>query len=118
MQNESKIQCSLADKDCIPCKGGIEPLKGESLQVLCEQLQNDWQLIEDHHLEKSYKFKNFAQALEFTNKVGNLAEIQGHHPDIYLAWGKVKLTVWTHKINGLQESDFIFAAKADTLYTE
>ena len=73
--------------------------------------------IVEHHLEKLYKFKNFRQALDFVNKIGELAEQQGHHPDIYLAWGKVKLEVWTHKIKGLHESDFIFAAKADTLYT-
>jgi 4a-hydroxytetrahydrobiopterin dehydratase len=65
-------------------------------------------------LEKEYKFKNFREALDFTNRVGELAEEQGHHPDIYLAWGKVRLTVWTHKIDGLSESDFVLAAKADT----
>jgi 4a-hydroxytetrahydrobiopterin dehydratase len=82
-----------------------------------EQLGNDWQLIEEHHIEKQYKFKNFKDALEFVNKVGQLAEQQGHHPDIYLAWGGVKLQLWTHKIKGLHESDFILAAKADRLYT-
>jgi len=72
-------------------------------------------VVGEHHLEKEYQFKNFAQALAFTNKVGELAEAQGHHPDIYLAWGKVKITIWTHKINGLTESDFVLAAKADKL---
>ena len=72
-------------------------------------------VIDEHHLEKKYKFSNFRQALAFTNQVGELAETEGHHPDIYLAWGKVKLTVWTHKIDGLTESDFIFAAKVDEL---
>ena len=103
----------LAKKTCIPCKGGVPPLKGEKLDALLEKLKNDWKIIKEHHLEKEYSFKNFKEALSFTIKVGELAENQGHHPDIFLAWGKVKLTIWTHKIDGLTESDFIFAAKAD-----
>ena len=103
----------LAKKTCIPCKGGIPPLKGTKLDDLLEKLKNDWKIIKEHHLEKEYSFKNFKEALDFTIKVGELAENQGHHPDIFLAWGKVKLTIWTHKIDGLTESDFIFAAKAD-----
>ena len=103
----------LAKKTCIPCKGGVPPLKGEKLDDLLEKLKNDWKIIKEHHLEKEYSFKNFKEALDFTIKVGELAENQGHHPDIFLVWGKVKLTIWTHKIDGLTESDFIFAAKAD-----
>ena len=103
----------LAQKICIPCRGGAPPLKGEELDALQEKLGNDWQIINEHHLEKEYIFTDFRQALDFTVKVGEVAENQGHHPDIYLAWGKVKLTIWTHKIDGLTESDFIFAAKAD-----
>ena len=103
----------LAQKTCIPCKGGVPPLKGEELDTLEEKLGNDWQIINEHHLEKEYIFTDFRQALDFTVKVGEMAENQGHHPDIFLAWGKVKLTIWTHKIDGLTESDFIFAAKAD-----
>ena len=103
----------LAKKTCIPCKGGVLPLKGEKLDDLMEKLKNNWKIIKEHHLEKEYSFKNFKEALDFTIKVGELAENQGHHPDIFLAWGKVKLTIWTHKIDGLTESDFIFAAKAD-----
>ncbi len=104
---------NLAQKTCIPCKGGVPPLKGKELDDLLEQLSNEWQVIEEHHLEKEYSFRNFRHALDFTIKVGEMAEDQGHHPDIFLAWGKVKLTIWTHKIDGLTESDFIFAAKAD-----
>ena len=104
---------NLAKKTCIPCKGGVPPLKGTKLDDLLEKLKNDWKIIKDHHLEKEYLFKNFKEALSFTIKVGELAENQGHHPDIFLAWGKVKLTIWTHKIDGLTDSDFIFAAKAD-----
>jgi 4a-hydroxytetrahydrobiopterin dehydratase len=103
----------LAEKECIPCKGGVPPLKGAELAGLHRELAGEWKVVGEHHLEKDYKFKNFREALDFTIKIGELAEAQAHHPDIYLAWGKVKLTIWTHKIEGLTESDFIFAAKAD-----
>jgi 4a-hydroxytetrahydrobiopterin dehydratase len=106
---------SLAEKQCKPCQGGVPPLAGEALARLARELGGGWQVVMGHHLEKEYQFKDFREALAFTNKVGELAEAQGHHPDIYLAWGKVKLTVWTHKINGLTESDFVLAAKADKL---
>jgi 4a-hydroxytetrahydrobiopterin dehydratase len=105
----------LAEKECVPCKGGVPPLKGEELARLAKELGNNWRVVNEHHLEKEYKFKDFREALDFTNEVGELAETQNHHPDIYLAWGKVKLTLWTHKIDGLTESDFVFAAKADEL---
>ena len=103
----------LAQETCIPCRGGVPPLKGEELDALQEKLGNGWQIINEHHLEKEYIFADFRQALDFTVKVGEVAENQDHHPDIYLAWGKVKLAIWTHKIDGLTESDFILAAKAD-----
>ena len=103
----------LVKKECVPCRGGVLPLKGNELTGLLNQLGNGWQAVDEHHLEKEYKFRNFREALDFTIRVGELAEAQAHHPDIYLAWGKVKLTIWTHKINGLTESDFILAAKAD-----
>ena len=103
----------LAQETCIPCRGGVPPLKGEELDALQKKLGNGWEIIKEHHLEKEYIFADFRQALDFTVKVGEVAENQDHHPDIYLAWGKVKLTIWTHKIDGLTESDFILAAKAD-----
>jgi 4a-hydroxytetrahydrobiopterin dehydratase len=103
----------LAAKKCVPCAEGVPPLKGEKLQILFKELGNNWKLINDHHLEKEYTFPDFRKALSFTNRVGELAEKEGHHPDIHLAWGKVKLEIWTHKINGLSESDFILAAKCD-----
>jgi 4a-hydroxytetrahydrobiopterin dehydratase len=103
----------LAAKECIPCRGGVPPLKGAEIAALMEKLGGGWKVVGEHHLEKEYPFKNFREALDYTNRVGAMAEAQGHHPDIYLAWGKVKLTIWTHKIDGLTESDFIFAAKAD-----
>ena len=80
-----------------------------------KEMANGWQVIDGHHLEKEYTFKNFDEALAFTHQVGTLAEEIFHHPDIFLAWGKVKITIWTHKIDGLNEADFIFAAKADAL---
>jgi 4a-hydroxytetrahydrobiopterin dehydratase len=106
---------ALAEKECVPCKGGEAPLKGADLANLARQLKPGWRVVDEHHLEKEFKLKNFKEALAFTNKVGELAEAQGHHPDIYLAWGQVKLTIWTHKIDGLTESDFVLAAKADNL---
>ena len=105
----------LSKKQCIPCKGGVSPLKGENLENIHKQLNGNWMIVDEHHLEKEYIFSNFRQALAFTNQVGELAEAEGHHLDIYLSWGKVKLMVWTHKIDGLTESDFIFAAKVDVL---
>jgi 4a-hydroxytetrahydrobiopterin dehydratase len=105
----------LAKKECVPCKGGVPPLKGKQLRTLHAAVNNDWRLVGEHHLEKDYKFSDFREALDFTNRVGEMAELQNHHPDIYLAWGKVKVSIWTHKIDGLTESDFIFAAKTDQL---
>lgn len=109
------VTMSLHEKKCIPCEKGIPPLKGDKLQDLYKQLDPSWKLVNDHHLVREYKFKNFKQALDFTNKIGELAESVQHHPDILLAWGKVEVTIYTHKINGLSESDFFFAAKCDRL---
>lgn len=106
---------ALAQKECVPCKGGIAPLKGEELRKLQQQLGGGWRVVDEHHLEREYSFKNFREALAFTNRVGDLAESQNHHPDIYLAWGKVRITLWTHKIDGLTESDFVMAAKIEDL---
>jgi len=103
----------LADRTCVPCQGGTAPLKGNELQRLLGELGGGWAVIAEHHLEKQYRFKNFRDALDFTNAVGEIAEEQGHHPELTLTWGKVTLRVWTHKIEGLTESDFILAAKAD-----
>jgi 4a-hydroxytetrahydrobiopterin dehydratase len=106
----------LAKKECIPCKGGVPPLAGAALADLHRRLGGDWQVVAGHHLEKTYKFKNFRGALEFANRVGEMAEQQNHHPEICFTWGKVKLTIYTHKIDGLTESDFVWAAKAEELY--
>ncbi|HEX9581864.1 MAG TPA: 4a-hydroxytetrahydrobiopterin dehydratase [Gemmatimonadales bacterium] len=103
----------LAAKSCVPCRGGVPPLQDDVIAFLLQQLGGGWRAVGSHHLEKDYRFKDFAEALAFTNRVGAIAEEQGHHPDIYLAWGTVGLKIWTHKINGLTESDFVLAAKAD-----
>jgi 4a-hydroxytetrahydrobiopterin dehydratase len=90
--------------------GGVPPLKGEELQRISAQLP-DWTVVEDHHIQKSFSFPDFRQALEFVNRVGEVAEDQGHHPDLTLSWGRVEIRIFTHKINGLTESDFVLAAK-------
>ena len=107
---------SLADNTCVPCRGGVPPLEPQKIQDLLGQLEKGWVLNAQGHIEKTYTFDNFADALAFTNRVGNVAELEGHHPDIYLAWGKCKVEIWTHKIQGLTESDFYLAAKADRAF--
>jgi 4a-hydroxytetrahydrobiopterin dehydratase len=106
----------LASKRCVPCRGGAQPLRGPELQALHAQLGSDWSVVGEHHLEREYRFPDFAQALAFVNRVGGMAEEQHHHPDLLLAWGRVRVTIWTHKIDGLTESDFVFAAKCDRLF--
>jgi 4a-hydroxytetrahydrobiopterin dehydratase len=103
----------LAQKSCKPCEEGGSALKGEALRELYGQLQNGWTMANEHHLEKEYRFKDFREALDFVNRLGEIAEREGHHPDIFLAWGRVKVTLWTHAVGGLSENDFILAAKAD-----
>ncbi|MEB2343730.1 MAG: 4a-hydroxytetrahydrobiopterin dehydratase [Deltaproteobacteria bacterium] len=106
----------LASRQCVPCKGGAPPLHGAALLLLLRQLGpegNGWRVVDEHHLEKDYRFRDFAQALAFVNRVGAIAEAQGHHPDVALAWGHARITIWTHTIDGLTESDFVFAAKCD-----
>ncbi len=106
---------TLSQKNCIPCKGGTPPLQEEQISSLLKQLDPNWKVVDSHHLTRVYKFPDFKTALMFTNQVGDLAESQGHHPDIALSWGQVILTIFTHKIKGLTESDFILAAKIDEL---
>ena len=105
----------LASKTCVPCRGGVPPLKGAELVALQKQVDG-WNVLGEHHITRTFKFPDFRKALDFVNRVGELAEEQGHHPDIYLAWGKVEVITWTHKIDGLTESDFILAAKIERLY--
>jgi 4a-hydroxytetrahydrobiopterin dehydratase len=102
----------LAAKHCVPCRGGVPPLKGEALQGLAAQLPG-WQVVEEHHISRTFRFPDFRTALDFVNRIGAIAEQEGHHPDITLAWGRVEVLTYTHKIDGLTESDFILAAKID-----
>jgi 4a-hydroxytetrahydrobiopterin dehydratase len=102
----------LANRECVPCRGGVPPLKGDELTKLLAELDG-WEVVDEHHLKKSYKFADFRAAQQFVNSVGELAEEQGHHPDICFGWGHAEITIWTHKIDGLTESDFILAAKID-----
>ncbi len=104
----------LARRTCVPCKGYIPPLQGAALAQFSAELPR-WKVIEDHHIEKDFEFSDFRTALNFVQQVGDVAEEQGHHPDILLRWGKVKITIYTHKIEGLSESDFILGAKIDEI---
>lgn len=107
----------LSKKSCVPCKSGAAPIQGEELQRHMDLIEEGWKLNQENHIERLFTFKDFKGALGFVNEVGKTAEEEGHHPDIELSWGKVKLILWTHKIGGLTESDFIMAAKCDTIYT-
>jgi 4a-hydroxytetrahydrobiopterin dehydratase len=111
---EEQVMSDLANKTCVPCRGGVPPLAGEELAKLAREVPK-WKVVDGHHITRNFTFPDFAQALAFVNKVGAVAEEQGHHPDIFLTWGKADITTWTHKINGLTESDFILAAKIDRL---
>lgn len=105
----------LSRRECVPCKGNVPPLKGNAIGALLEELGGSWHVVDEHHLENEFRFKNFREALEFANRVGELAERVNHHPDLHIGWGRVKVTVFTHKIDGLTETDFVFAAKTDEL---
>jgi len=104
----------LASKTCASCRGDVPPLAGKELESLAKQVPQ-WKVVDGHHITRAFAFPDFRQALAFVNRVGELAEREGHHPDILLSWGKAEITTWTHKVNGLTESDFILAAKIDKL---
>ena len=110
------MECDLARRKCVPCQGGIPALKGAEMQQLTKQLGGDWKIVDEHHLEKKYLFPDFRQALDFVAQLGEIAEAEGHHPDILLSWGRVRVTIHTHKVDGLTESDFILAAKYDACH--
>lgn len=106
----------LADQKCVPCRGGVPALEGEALAKLSARLP-DWKVMESgHHLQKTFLFPDFKAALDFVNRVGAVAEAEGHHPDLCLSWGRVDAVTYTHKIKGLTESDFVLAAKMDRIY--
>lgn len=105
----------LADQEFVPCRGDIPPLAGAELADLHSRLGDDWEVADGHHLEKTFRFEDFAQALAFANQIGELADRLGHHPDLHVSWGKLKVLLWTHAIDGLAEADFVLAAKIDRL---
>lgn len=102
----------LASRMCVPCHGGVPRLTGAEIEPYASQLP-DWQVVDEHHLKRDYKFTNFKDALDFVNRVGAVAEAEGHHPDIRVGWGYAEITIYTHAIDGLSESDFILAAKIE-----
>ncbi len=110
-----RLMSELSKKQCIPCQGGVPPLKGEALTPFHHQIHEEWKLVNEHHLEREFKFPNFKQAMAFANQVGGVAEAENHHPEITVGWGHALVQIWTHKIDGLTESDFIFAAKCDQI---
>lgn len=109
---------SLTTQKCVPCEGGVPPIEGKRLEELKNQLDSEspgWELKDTKRLTKTYKFADFASALEFVNTIGELAESEGHHPNITFGWGFVTIFLWTHAINGLSDNDFILAAKIDKI---
>ena len=106
---------TLHEKKCIPCQGGVPPLTLREIEPYMEQIHADWNLIADHHIERVLSFDDFQNALDFVNKAGEICEQEDHHADFELSWGRVKIMIWTHKIDGLNEADFILAAKIDNI---
>lgn len=106
---------NLSDMECVPCKGGVPPLSEEESSAFLSQINDDWEVVENHHLTRTWSFPDFASALEFTNQLGEICEQQNHHADFELGWGKVVSVIFTHKIDALTESDFVLAAKFDTI---
>lgn len=105
---------NLTEKRCVPCEGGVPTLTGSAIEKLRPQVPG-WEVVEGHHLRKEFRFRDFRQTLDFVNRIGDIAEAEGHHPDICFGWGKADVTVWTHAANGLTENDFILAAKINQL---
>jgi len=105
----------LAERDCVPCRGGVPPLGAERVEELRRQIGAEWTVVEGHHLERDVTLKNFRQAMALANRIAEVAEAQGHHPDLLVSWGRLRITLFTHAINGLHENDFIMAARVDAL---
>ena len=115
-RNTGTNAMGLADQQCIPCRGGVPPLPRERIDALLAQLDTGWSLTASGHLLRTFEFRDFAQALAFANRVGEIAEQQAHHPDLHVGWGRCGVEIWTHKIDGLTESDFFLAAKVDRAF--
>jgi len=105
----------LAEKKCVPCRGGVPPLDQSQIDELLPELGEGWYVNGDGHLQRTYRFADFMGAMSFADRLAEVAEEEGHHPDLHIAWGQCRAEIWTHKINGLTESDFYLAAKADRL---
>ncbi|MFB6190993.1 MAG: 4a-hydroxytetrahydrobiopterin dehydratase [Candidatus Nanohaloarchaea archaeon] len=105
----------LSEKRCEPCQGGVEPLEGDKINPYLEQLDSDWEVVDEHHLRREFDFEDFQEALDFVNRVGKIAEEEGHHPNIEFTWGEATVKIYTHKIDGLHENDFILASKIDEI---
>lgn len=106
---------NMQESSCKPCSEAILPVTGDDLQALTSRISSKWRVIDEHHIENDYTFKDFRTALDFANRVGGIAEELNHHPDLHVSWGKVRVTSWTHKVNGLTESDFVLANRIDKL---
>ena len=104
---------SLINKSCVPCQGGTPPLDNETVAKLLSELGGGWEINPAGHVYKQFKFKDFMGPVGFVNKIAEIAEKEGHHPDLTVTWGRCDVEIWTHKINGLTESDFILAAKIE-----
>lgn len=108
---ESGALC-LADRHCEPCRGGVPALSPKEQEDLLLELRG-WDLVEYHHLQKSYALPDFVSALSLLNRMGEISEQEGHHPELTLGWGYLRVSIWTHKVDGLTEADFVLAAKLD-----
>lgn len=114
-QSPAQLPIGMAGESCAPCRGGVPPLTHDEIEPLLSELGNGWRVVDDHHVSKEFTFADFLSALAFTNRIGEIAEREGHHPDIQLSWGRVGISIWTHKIDGLTRSDFILAAKIERI---
>jgi 4a-hydroxytetrahydrobiopterin dehydratase len=108
----------LASQTCKACQGGVEPYTGEKLEEYKSRISDEWEVVNEHHLIRDFDFEDFQEALDFVNDVGEIAEEQGHHPNINFTWGEAEIKLYTHKIDGLFQADFVMAAKIDKLYEE
>jgi len=108
-------EACLIDKKCIPCTGGVPPLPSQKIEVFLKELGDGWKINAQGHLTKEFVFEDFLQPMDLANRIAKLAEEEAHHPDLTIAWGRCSVEIWTHKINGLTESDFILASKIEAL---
>ncbi|OGK32424.1 4a-hydroxytetrahydrobiopterin dehydratase [Candidatus Roizmanbacteria bacterium RIFCSPHIGHO2_12_FULL_36_11] len=110
------MKIKLTEKKCVPCEGGMPPMRLAEIKKYLPQLKNKWELSDSKKITYSFKFKTFKQAIVFVNRVAELAESENHHPNIYILYNKVKIILTTHAIGGLSENDFILAAKIENLF--